>query len=80
MKITRDLKNYMFEEEFYLKVYINKVDVVNYKELGHFDNTKVIIYHSNGTVKISGDNLVVSRLLNKEVLIEGIIKNIELGD
>ena len=80
LKIARDVREYLFREELEIKVYLNKVDIVNYKELGHFDSNKVNIYHNEGRILITGSNLVVSRLLNDEVLITGKISKIELGD
>ena len=59
-------------------IFNNKVNVVNYKEIGHFDSDKVIINYSNGSVVIKGNNLVVSKLMNSEILICGNIKSVEL--
>lgn len=79
MKIVRDIREYLKEEKLEIRITLNSVDVVNYKELDHFDSNKVMVYHDNGLITITGSNLVVSRLLNKEVLILGSINKIELG-
>lgn len=79
MRIMRDIREYISEEKLEVKLYLDKVDIVNYKELGHFDNNKVTVYHDKGTISIFGNNLVVSRLMNNEVLITGKIDKIELG-
>ena len=59
----------------------NDFKIVNFYELGHFDNNKVIIRYKIDnnihTLIIKGKNLVVSKLKIKEVLIEGVIDNIE---
>lgn len=73
------LRTYLLEEEFTINIFKNKVNVVNYLNIDHFDVNKVIIRHSEGILKIIGNNLVVSKLLGDEVLITGDIKNIELG-
>lgn len=80
MKIARDIREYLFKEQLEIKIYLDRVDIINYKELGHFDSNKVSIYHDNGRILVSGSNLVVSRLLNDEVLITGKINKVELGD
>lgn len=77
MKVLRDVSEYLFNEELEIKLYLNKVNVVNYKELGHFDSTKITIYHNNGRILIKGSNLVVSKLLNNEILVTGKINNVE---
>ena len=63
---------------YIIRIINNKVDVINYKDIGHFDSNKVIINYSDGSVVIKGNNLVVSKLMNDEILIGGEIKGLEL--
>ena len=60
-----------------IHIYKNKVNVVNYSKIGHFDSNKVIIYYNNEMIIINGNNLTVSKLVTDEVLIKGKIINIE---
>ena len=76
MKIIDGIRNYVIE--FEIRIINNKVDVINYKDIGHFDSNKVIINYSDGSVVIKGNNLVVSKLMNDEILIGGEIKGLEL--
>lgn len=78
MKIIDGIRNYVIEQEFEIRIINNKVDVINYKDIGHFDSNKVIINYSDGRVVIKGNNLVVSKLMNDEILIGGEIKGLEL--
>lgn len=78
MKLISKVRNYLLEEEFKINVYKNKVNIVNYMSIGHFDSTKVVVIYNDGEVVIVGSSLVVSKLMNDEVLITGVIKNIEL--
>lgn len=78
MGILKQFRSYILEEEFTFSVYNNKIDVLNYDSIGHFDSNKVIIRYNKGTLVITGDNLVVSKLMSDEVLVLGNIKNIEL--
>jgi sporulation protein YqfC len=78
MKIIDGIRNYVIEQEFEIRIINNKVDVINYKDIGHFDSNKVIINYSDGSVVIRGNNLVVSKLMNDEILIGGEIKGLEL--
>ena len=75
------LYSYILDNDFKIVVLINKINIVNFYELGHFDNNKVIIRYKIDnnihTLIIKGKNLVVSKLKIKEVLIEGVIDNIE---
>ena len=78
MKIINNIRSFLLEDDFEIRVYKNKINIVNYDSIGHFDSNKIIIYYSLGTILIKGENLVVSKLLNDEVLITGKIQNIEL--
>lgn len=71
------LKNYFLENQFKVTYLENKVNIVNYESIGHFDSNKIIIRKNSGSVIVNGTNLVVSKLLNDEILIDGKISNIE---
>ncbi len=75
--MLKDLRTYILENEFKINILIGKVDIVNYLEIDHFDDTKVIIRFDKGIVKIKGENLTISKLLNDELLILGKIKIVE---
>ncbi len=78
MDFIKNFKDIILDTEFKITAFLDKVDIINYDSIGHFDNNKVIIRHKNGEVIIKGKNLVVSKLMNDEVLVRGKIENIEL--
>ena len=78
MGIVHKFRDYILESELKINIFENRVDIVNYTEIGHFDSNKIIVRHDKGNIVINGNNLVVSKLLMDEVLISGTIKNIEL--
>lgn len=78
MNYKDKFRAYLKEDEFKITILKNKVNVVSYESIGHFDSNKVMIRYNDGTLIINGDNLVVSKLLNDEVLVTGVIKSVEL--
>ena len=72
-----NLRNYILESDFKIVYLHNKLDIVNYSDISHFDNNKIIINYKDGSVLISGKSLVVSKLLKDELLIEGSIDKLE---
>ena len=72
-----NLRNYILENEFKMIYLSNKLDIVNYIDISHFDSNKIIINYNEGSVLISGKSLVVSKLVSDELLIEGSIDKIE---
>lgn len=77
MNLMNSFRSYLLDEEFKITMIENKIDVVNYDSIGHFDSSKVMIHYNSKTLIIKGKNLVVSRLLSDEVLVTGEIKGIE---
>ena len=77
MNIINGIRSYIIDSESKITIINNKVNITNYIDIGHFDNNKIIIKLEGKDVHIKGDGLVVSRLLDSEILITGVIKNIE---
>lgn len=77
MNLVNNFRSYLLDEEFKITMIENRVDVVNYDSIGHFDSTMVMIRYKNKVLSIKGKNLVVSRLLSDEVLVTGEIQTIE---
>ncbi len=78
MSIVKRTRNYLLDEMFNMRVLKNKIDICNYESIGYLDNDLIVINYDSGEIKIKGENLVVSKLLNDEILISGDIKNIEM--
>ena len=78
MSLVRRARNYLLDEMFNMRVLKNKVDICNYESIGYLDDNLIIINYDDGEIKIKGENLVVSKLLNDEILISGKINNIEM--
>ena len=71
------LRTYILENEFKITILMGRIDIVNYLEIDHFDDTKIIVRFEKGIVIIKGENLTISKLLNDELLILGKIKAVE---
>ena len=75
-----NLREYIFETDFKINIANNQIDIVNYDSVESVSNNKISLSYEKGILNIIGENLVIKKLLNDEILIEGILKNIELGD
>lgn len=77
MKLFDDFRSFIIDGEFSIHIYQNKVNIVNYESIGHFDSKEVRIYYQNKEVIVKGKELVVSKLMQEEILILGNIEAIE---
>ena len=75
--MLKDLRNYILENKFKINIYDNNVDIINYIEIEHFDDKIIIVKYEKGIVTVKGDNLIITKLLEDELLINGQIRNIE---
>ncbi len=78
MKLFNKLDRIITDRTYKIIIKENIIDIINYIEIKDFTNKKIIIKHDKGLTTINGDNLVVSRMQDNEVLIEGKITTLEL--
>ena len=52
--MLKDLRTYILENEFKINILVGKIDIVNYIEIDHFDDTKVMVRYEKGRVVIRG--------------------------
>ncbi|MDD6879502.1 MAG: YabP/YqfC family sporulation protein [bacterium] len=74
----KELKNYIFDEQCKISFIDNKVNIINYEKIIVMEKTRVNISTKKKNIIVKGNNLLIKKLLDKELLIEGDIKSIEL--
>ncbi len=77
LNLLNNLKDLVLEEQFKINYIQGKLNIVNYKDIAHFDNNKIIVNYTDGSIVIGGKNLVISKMVSDELLIEGKIEKIE---
>ena len=76
--MLRQIRNYIENKDFKIVILENKINVVNYKEIIKISPKVISIDSSNKRVDIKGDNLVLEKLLDDEILILGQINTLEV--
>ncbi len=74
------LKTYIDSHEFRVLYLDGRVNIVNYVEILFMDDKRISISYRSGILVVKGDDLILSKLLDNEILIEGQIKSINIGD
>lgn len=77
MNVIDGIRSYVKENDFKITILNNKINIVNYKDIGHFDSDRIVVKNEDTDVIIKGNDLVVSKLMNDEILITGDFTNIE---
>lgn len=78
MNIRNRIDNYLNDKVYKITILNNTVNINNYIEILDFTSTVISIKHERGITKVKGKDLVVSKMLDNEVLITGNIKEIEV--
>lgn len=55
----------------------NYLDIINFEKILIFEESNIVIKTKEKLVKIKGDNLVINKSFDGEVLISGTVKTIE---
>lgn len=71
----KNLNSFFIEEG--ITIIDNKINVVNYIKIDYFDLDKIVITMKDKKISIKGEKLVLTKLLNDEVEIKGVLKSIE---
>lgn len=71
------IREYIFDHHFSLTLKNNTLDIVNYLEIISFSDDAITLKYEGGNIRISGKDLIISKLLDDELLIKGEVKSIE---
>ena len=72
------INNYINDTEFRFTVYENKINIVNYTRIISLESNYISIKSINKKIIITGDSLILNKLLDREMLISGNISKIEV--
>lgn len=79
MKLIDKLDRYLFETTCQIVIKDNSINIINYDEIIDFSLTKISIKCQNKIVVIDGRELLITKMLDNEVLIKGIINNLRIN-
>ena len=74
------ISNYVNDKEFRLTLYNDKIHIINYKKIISLENNYLSILCLNKKILVTGNSLVLNKILDNELLIRGNITNIEVVD
>lgn len=77
MKIYDNLDRFLNDHNFKVTYFNNKINVNNYEEIVDFSPKQIDIKHKDGLFTITGNNLVITKMFDNEILITGIIETLK---
>lgn len=76
MKLIRSINNYVIDKKFSIVYKNDYLDIINYTKMLDFSDTIIKISHNDKVYVVEGTNLVISKMLEEEILITGNIDSI----
>ncbi len=77
--MLRKIKEYVIDSTFSFTYRDSMIHIINYDDLISMEEERISITYENKRMIIRGQNLIVRKLMDQEVLITGEIEEIELG-
>ena len=76
--MLKKIRDYIVDDKLMIKILENEINIINLVDLVSIEDKKIIILTKDKKIIIRGNNLVISKLLENEVLIYGDINSLEL--
>ena len=74
----RRVYEYVKDEVFRFTIYSDRIHIINYEKINTLNSDYILIEGIDRRISIKGKNLVLNKLVEKEVLIIGEVNNIEV--
>ena len=75
MNLVNKIRNSFNEKKLKIIIFDKYINIINYSVINDISNEKIIINNQN--ITINGRNLKVIKLLDNEILIEGLLSDLE---
>ena len=79
MKLTSKLDKYLEDEDYKISIKKNQINIINFKEIIDFSDNKITLKCDNKRIDVEGKNLIISKMIDDELLIIGNIYNIRIN-
>lgn len=79
MRLVNKIDDYLIDKEYKIIIKKNQINIINYDEIIEFSLTRVSIKYQNQIFIIEGTNLVISKMIDDEVLITGNIISVRIN-
>ena len=78
MKLISKIDRYLEDKNYEIIIKENKVNIINFKEIIDFSSNQISLKCDNNIINIEGKNLIISKMLDNELLVTGTIYNIRI--
>lgn len=78
--MKESINRYFNDLDFRYTVYSNMLHIINYTKVLSLEEKRVSILFNNKRIVFKGDNFILKKMLDNEVLIRGVVLGVEVND
>lgn len=79
MRLINKLEKFLEDENYKIIIKERQVNILNFKEILDFSSNQISLRCKSQIINIEGKNMVITKMLDEEILITGIILNIRIN-
>lgn len=76
MHIKDNLINFLYDKNYFINIYDNYIYIFNYEKIITLNTELIVLKLEKFNIEIKGTKLYIKKMLPKELLIKGTIKNV----
>lgn len=76
--MLKKIYEYVRDDEFRFTVFKDRIHIMNYFKILSLNSDYILVEDVDIKISIRGENLVLNRMLDDEVLVIGLVKSIEV--
>lgn len=77
MRLFSYMNQYLTDKNFRVSIDDRGINIINYTMIEDFSSNRVVVCYEKGVITLIGTDLVISKMLDEELLIVGKLKSIE---
>ena len=78
--MLKSINKFIKNNEFSINILENLININNFLDIIILESDKIVLEIPSGFLKITGNDLIIKKLLDSELLITGTIKSLEFRD
>lgn len=79
MRLISKLDNFFEDQNYEIIINEKQINIINFKEVIDFSTNNISVKCENKIINIEGKNLIISKMIDDELLITGLIHNIRIN-
>ena len=76
--MLRNIYEYIKDDEFRFTIFNNRIHIINYVKIVSLNSDFILVESNDRKISIKGEELVLNKMLDKEILVIGRINSIEV--